>query len=323
MSLQKNLRATAVGLVVNLALGISKLVAGVRGHSDALIADSIESFADILAAFIVWRGLVVAAKPADEEHPYGHGKAEPLAAAGIGTLLLVAAGGIALHAFREFLSPQSGPEPYTLGVLIAVVIVKETLFRWVLSVSKDTDSQTVASDAWHHRSDAITSLAAAIGITLALLGGRPWIAADDIAALFAAGIIAWNGFSILRPALEDLMDAQPSPEILSRIRSAAAGVPEVDQIQKTLVRRMGNRLLVDMHVHVHPLMTVERSHRIAHQVKDTVRTAVKSVLDVLVHIEPSTPSSPANRPSTADETTEMPPPKTSPPGTSPTTPRSA
>ncbi len=285
--LNLNLRATLIGFVINSLLGAAKLVTGIVGHSDALIADAVESFADLFAAVIVWRGVCISAKPADAEHPYGHGKAEPLAAAGIGTLLLLAAAGIGLHAFREFLNPRRGPEPFTLAILIGVVLIKESLFRWVQSQARLTGSRAVESDAWHHRSDAITSLAAAVGITVALVGGNAWAGAEDIAAIVAAGIIAWNGWRILRPALEDLMDTQPSPEILAQIHQAASAVPSVDRVQKTLVRRMGNRLLVDMHVHVHPLMTVEHSHRIAHQVKDAVRQAVPPVLDVLIHIEPS------------------------------------
>ena len=285
--LQRNLRATFTGLVANLLLGSGKLAAGIYGHSDALIADAVESFADILGALIVWRGVTLAAKPADDEHPYGHGKAEPVAAAAIGILLLLAAVGIGFHSIREFLQPQRGPETFTLAVLLGVVLIKESLFRWVLKESSATDSKAVASDAWHHRADAITSLAAAIVIAIALVGGPAWAGADDIAAAVAAVFIAWNGWRIMRPALEDLMDTQPSAEVLEHIRATAAGVEGVDLVQKTFVRRMGNRFLVDMHVHVDPDFTVERSHRIAHQVKDAVRSQLPTVLDVLVHIEPT------------------------------------
>lgn len=285
--LKRNLRATLAGVVVNLLLGAGKLVTGIYGHSDALIADAVESFGDLLAALIVWRGVTLAAKPADEEHPYGHGKAEPLAAAGIGTLLLLVAGGIGIHSLGEFLHPNRAPEPFTLVVLVAVVVIKEALFRWVLRESTATQSRTVASDAFHHRADAITSVAAAIGITISLLGGPAWAGADDIAAVIAAVFIAWNGWRILRPALEELMDTQPAPEVLEHIRSSAARVEGVDLVQKTFVRRMGNRFLVDMHVHVDPRFSVEHSHRIAHQVKDAVRAELPTVLDVLVHIEPT------------------------------------
>ncbi len=289
--LKRNLRATLAGVIANLLLGGGKLVTGIYGHSDALIADAVESFGDLLAALIVWRGVTLAAKPADEDHPYGHGKAEPLAAAGIGTLLLLVAGGIGIHSISEFLHPNRAPEPFTLIVLVAVVVIKESLFRWVLRESHATRSRAVASDAFHHRADAITSVAAAIGITIALVGGPAWAGADDLAAVFAAVLIAWNGWRILRPALEDLMDTQPPAEVLEQIRSTAARVEGVDFVQKAFVRRMGNRFLVDMHVHVDPLFSVEHSHRIAHQVKDAVRAELPTVLDVLVHIEPTSPGS--------------------------------
>ncbi len=285
--LQRNRRAALVGLGANLVLGLAKLAAGILGHSDALVADAVESFADIVGSLIVWQALAVASRPADEDHPYGHGKAESLAGAAISTLLLLAAAGIGFHSVREFLGVHVVPSPYTLVVLVVVIAIKESLFRWVLRESEATDSTAVRTDAWHHRADAITSLAAGVGITLALIGGPRWAGADAIAAIVAAGIIAWNGWRLLRPALEELMDTQPPADVLERIRKIAGSVDGVDQVQKCLVRRMGYQLLVDMHVHVDPSMTVEKSHAIAHSVKDSVRNEMPAVLDVLVHIEPS------------------------------------
>ncbi len=292
--LQRTLRATLVGLGANLVLGLAKLAAGIFGHSDALVADAVESFADLIGSIIVWQGLAVASRPPDDDHPYGHGKAESLAGAAISTLLLLAAAGIGFHAVREFLGTHIVPSPYTLVVLLGVIAIKETLFRWVLRESEATQSTAVRTDAWHHRADAITSLAAAVGISLALVGGERWAGADDIAAIVAAGIIAWNGWRLLRPALEELMDTQPSAEVVERIRDIAAAVPAVDQIQKCLVRRMGYQLLVDMHVHVDPGMTVEQSHAIAHAVKDSIRDEMPSVIDVLIHIEPSRRTGPGS-----------------------------
>ncbi|KAB2666353.1 MAG: cation transporter [Verrucomicrobia bacterium] len=292
--LQRTLRATLVGLGANLILGLAKLAAGIYGHSDALVADAVESFADLIGSIIVWQGLAVASRPPDDDHPYGHGKAESLAGAAISTLLLLAAAGIGFHAVREFLGTHIVPSPYTLVVLLGVIAIKETLFRWVLRESEATQSTAVRTDAWHHRADAITSLAAAVGISLALVGGERWAGADDIAAIVAAGIIAWNGWRLLRPALEELMDTQPSAEVVERIRDIAAAVPAVDQIQKCLVRRMGYQLLVDMHVHVDPGMTVEQSHAIAHAVKDSIRDEMPSVIDVLIHIEPSRRTGPGS-----------------------------
>lgn len=281
------MRATLTGLGINCLLAGGKLAAGVFGHADALIADAVESMADIVGALIVWRGLAVASRPPDDEHPYGHGKAESLAAAAIGTLLLLAATGIAFHGIREFLTPHAPPATWTLAVLLGVMAIKEALFRWVLHEADETDSSAVRSDAWHHRSDAITSLAAAIGIGLSVVSGGRWAGADDVAATVAAAVIAWNGWRILRPALEELMDTQPSPALVNRIRDLAAGVPGVDRVQKCFARRTGYHFLVDMHVHVDPDMTVVDSHAIAHAVKDRVREGVPQVRDVLIHIEPS------------------------------------
>jgi cation diffusion facilitator family transporter len=284
--LHRSLRATFTGLAVNILLAVGKLVTGIVGHSNALIADAVESFADTFSSLVVWRGLVVAAAPADEDHPYGHGKAEPIAAAIVATFLLLAAAGIALHSVREVIAPHQGPEAFTLAVLLAVVLIKELLFRFVRREAASVGSSAVHSDAWHHRSDAITSLAAAIGITIALLGGPKYAAADDVAAIVAAGIIAWNGWRLLRPALDELMDTAPHPALQAEIVSLAGGVAGVERVEKCLVRKTGYHHLVDMHIEVDPQMTVTRAHEIAHEVKDRVRAAVPTVRDVLVHVEP-------------------------------------
>lgn len=182
-----------IGMAVNAVLAAAKFVAGILGHSHALVADAVESMSDIFSSVVVWRGLVVAAEPADEDHPYGHGKAEPIAAAVVSTMLLAAAAWIGVTAIREIRQPHQSPEPYTLVVLIAVVIIKESLFRFVRRQSIEVSSTAVATDAWHHRSDAITSLAAAVGITIALIGGHGYEVADDYAAALASLVIAFNG----------------------------------------------------------------------------------------------------------------------------------
>jgi len=284
--LQRSLRATFLGLGVNVLLAAGKFAAGVYGHSHALVADAVESFADVLSSLIVWRGLVVAAAPPDDDHPYGHGKAEPLAAAFVATMLLLAAAGIALKSIQEIITPHHGPAPFTLLVLFGVVVIKETLFRFAFREGDAVDSSAVRSDAWHHRSDAVTSLAAAIGIGVALVGGKGYEAADDVAAIVAAGIIAWNGWRLLRPALDELMDATPNPTLARQIRTLARAVPGVSDVEKCLVRKMGYQYFVDMHVEVNPQLTVQAAHIIAHAVKDHIRTELPAVRDVLVHIEP-------------------------------------
>ena len=284
--LQRSLRATFIGLAVNVTLTVAKFLAGILGHSQALIADAVESLADIFSSIIVWRGLVVAEAPPDEDHPYGHGKAEPLAAAIVSAMLLLAAGMIAFHSLSGIVEPRVAPSAWTLILLIGVIAVKEILFRFVLHEAAHVESSAVKTDAWHHRSDAITSAAAFLGIGIALIGGPGYEHADNWAALVAAIVIAFNGWRLLRPAFNELMDRSPEREIIDEIRRIAGTIPGVDAVEKCFVRKMGYQLFVDMHVEVDPQMTVLRSHEIAHEVKDKIREAMPSVHDVLVHIEP-------------------------------------
>ncbi len=286
--LHRGLRATFVGMAVNAILTGTKFTAGLFGHSNALIADAVESLADMLSSVIVWRGLVVAAAPADREHPYGHGKAEPLAATFVATMLLLAAGFIAARSAHELtLDTRDMPRPFTLYVLLGVVLVKELMFRFVSREAGSIESITLYSDAAHHRSDAITSLAAAVGITVALIGGPKYAKADDAAAIVAACIIAYNGWKLPRPAVNELMDTSASRALVRRIEKAAAEVEGVDNIEKCIARKSGYQYLVDMHVEVDPQMTVADAHKISHRVKDHVREKIPEVSDVLVHIEPS------------------------------------
>ncbi len=284
--LQRSLRATFTGLAVNVFLSAAKLVAGVVGHSHALVADACESLTDIFSSIIVWRGVVVAAEPADEDHPYGHGKAEPLAAAVVSGILLFVAGWIVIEALHNLGHPRPAPKIFTLLVLFGVIVIKEGLFRFVAREAASVASAAVRADAWHHRSDAITSIAAAMGISTALIGGEKFAWADDAAAMAAAGVIAWNGWQLLRSTFGDLMDTAPDPEIRNEIRRLAETIPGVARVEKCFVRKMGYQFYVDMHVEVDPQMTVLRSHEIAHEVKDKIRATMPAVSDVLVHIEP-------------------------------------
>jgi cation diffusion facilitator family transporter len=284
--LQRSLRATFLGLAANVTLTIVKFLAGIFGHSQALIADAVESLADIFSSIIVWRGLVVAETPPDDDHPYGHGKAEPLASAIVSAMLLLAAGMIAYHSLQGIIEPRVAPSAWTLIILILVIALKETLFRFVLRESETVSSSAVETDAWHHRSDAITSAAAFIGISIALVGGKGYESADNWAALVASCVIAWNGWRLLCPAFNELMDRAPDRELIENIRTIAKTISGVDDIDKCHVRKMGYQFFVDIHVVVDPQMTVERSHRIGHDVKDKLRGQIPSVRDVLVHIEP-------------------------------------
>ena len=285
------IRAAQTGLVVNALLAAVKLAAGIFGHTYALVADAVESTADIVASLVVWGGLHIAAQPADENHPYGHGKAEALAAAVVSLMLIVAALGIAAEAVREIMTPHRPPAPWTLGVLVAVVLVKWLLARRVGALGSSMDSTAVSADAGHHLSDAITSAAAFLGIAVALVAtrmgaGQAWAAADDWAALFASGVIAYNGVHLLRPALHDLMDRMPGQEVVGPVERAARGVDGVLDVEKLVVRRAGTALWVDIHVQADGRTPLDAAHVISGKVKGAIRAAVPRVHGVLVHMEP-------------------------------------
>ena len=215
--LQTAARVALLGLLINVVLASVKIVAGVIGHAYVLIADGIESALDIGGSIVIWGGLTVAARPPDETHPYGHGKAEPIAAIAVALGVLAAATGLAIESVREILTPHHGPAPFTLAILIVVIVVKEILFRYVNRLGRQTESTAVQTDAWHHRSDALTSTAAFVGISAALLGGEAWYSADDWAALFACAVIGANGIRLLLPAFHEIMDTAPGGKIVKSI----------------------------------------------------------------------------------------------------------
>jgi cation diffusion facilitator family transporter len=275
-----------IGIAVNAALAGIKIAAGIVGNTYVLIADGFESTLDIFSSIIIWYGLKLAAEPPDAEHPYGHGKAEPVATIVVSLVLIAAALGLAVQSVREILTPHHTPAPFTLVVLLVVVIVKEFLYRKMHSAGTTIESGAVKSDAWHHRSDAITSAAAFIGISIALVGGRGWESADDWAALLACGFIGWNGWKLLKPAMYEAMDSAPPGDLVERVRAVAASVPGVSALDQCLIRKSGLEFFVDLHVGVDANLTVREGHRIAHEVRNAVRTSNPTIADVLVHIEP-------------------------------------
>ena len=274
------------GVLVNACLAIVKLIAGVVGNSYALIADAVESAADIFGSLVVWGGLHIAGRDPDDEYPFGYGKAESLAAAVVALMIVGAAIGIAVQSVREILTPHLTPAPWTLAVLVAVVLVKLALSRRVRAVGDDIGSTAVRADAWHHLSDAITSAAAFVGISIALWGGPGWEAADDWAALGASAVIAFNGVLLLRPALHDLMDRTADEEIISLVRHAAEQVPQVLAIEKLAVRKAGLGYQAVIHVQAAPQMPLHEAHTLGGRVKGSIREAVPQVQFVIVHLEP-------------------------------------
>jgi cation diffusion facilitator family transporter len=285
-TVETGLRLSRQALVINALLAGVKIATGVLGNSYVLIADGIESTADIFSSVVVWGGLRVATIPADENHPFGHGKAESLASVIVSMLLLGAALLIAVQSIHEILTPHRAPAWFTLPVLLVVIVIKETLFRLAFRAGSSLESTALKSDAWHHRSDALTSAAAFVGISIALVGGRGYESADDWAALIACGIITWNGLRLLRAALDEVMDAAVSPEVVAGVRKLAADVDGVIDIEKCRIRKSGLHLALDIHVVVDGGVSVRRGHDIAHQVKDCLLQSQLRINDVTVHIEP-------------------------------------
>jgi cation diffusion facilitator family transporter len=280
-------RAALLAMVVSALLGGVKVVAGVAGHSYALIADGVESLLDIVSSIAVWGSLKVAAADPNQRFPYGYGKAESLVGLVIAASLVIVAGVLAVQSIHEIRVPHRAPAPWTLAVLIVVVAVKELLFRWLVRTGREIESRAIESDAWHHRSDALTSIAAFVGISIALWGGEGYEAADDWAALAACGLIAFNGVRLFRSALGEILDAAAPAEVLEKIRAVAATTPGVTGIDDCRARKSGLGWLVDIHVEVDGDIPVREGHRIAHDVKDALLAAEAGVLDALVHIEPS------------------------------------
>lgn len=283
---KKGLRIIIFGIIVNGILAAIKITAGILGNSYALIADGIESTTDIFSSAIVWSGLKIASLPADKNHPYGHGKAEALAAMIVAGILLVAAIIIVVNSIHEIIKPHHAPESYTLVVLVLVIITKEILFRTVFKVGSKIDSTAVIIDAWHHRSDALTSLAAFIGISIALFMGPGYESADDYAALVASSIIIYNALKMLSRGISDLMDQSPSADIISNIKSLAASVEGVRQINNIKIRKSGLKYFVDMDISVDGNITVTEGHDIASEVNSKLSRSALSFEQIMVHVEP-------------------------------------
>lgn len=286
-TVETGLRLSILALLVNAFLAVVKILGGIVGNSYVLIADGIESTADIFSSFVVWSGLRVSAIPPDENHPFGHGKAESVASIVVSVILLGAAFLIAVQSVREILTPHRAPGWFTLPLLLAIIVVKELMYRSVFKAGRSLESTALKGDAWHHRSDALTSAAAFAGISIALIGGEGYESADDWAALAACGVIVWNGLRLLRDALDEVMDASVSKETVSEVRATASSVEGVIAIDKCRIRKSGLHLALDIHVVVDGGHSVRRGHEIGHAVKDRLLNSPHRINDVTVHVEPA------------------------------------
>ncbi len=280
-------RTVIFSILGNAVLAGIKFLAGIFGNSYALIADGIESTVDIFSSFLVLLGLKYAERPADDNHPYGHGKAEPLITFLVVVFLVVSAFLIGWQSIQNIQTPHALPESWTLWVLAGIIIWKEISYQVVMSRSKKLKSSSLKAEAWHHRADAITSIAAFVGISIAIFGGEGFEAADDYAALVACGFILYNCYGIFRPALSEVMDENNFAELTEEIREISLKVEGVEATEKCFIRKAGMKYHVDLHAHVQGDLTVTEGHHIAHQLKDTLIKKIPQLGNVLIHIEPS------------------------------------
>ena len=283
---KKVINTIVFSIVGNFFLALIKGIAGFFGNSYALIADAIESTTDIFSSILVLFGLKYANKPADKNHPYGHGKIEPLITFLLVGFLVISATFIAHESIQNIRNPHALPEKWTLIVLALIIAWKELSFRIVIQKSEETNSSSLKADAWHHRSDAITSIAAFIGISMALMLGKGYESADDWAALFASGFILYNSYLIFRPALGEIMDEHFYDDLVEDIRRISLTVEGIISTEKCFIRKVGMIYHVDLHAKVNGSISVTDGHNLAHQLKDTLRAEIPQLGHVLIHIEP-------------------------------------
>ena len=287
MSTEKTaVKTTYFSIISNAGLALVKGLAGYFGNSYALIADAIESTTDIFSSCLVLFGIKYSNRPADKNHPYGHGRAEPLITFLVVGFLITSATIIAYESILNIKTPHELPKPFTLFILAAIIVWKEMSYRFVIKKSKEIHSSSLKADAWHHRSDAITSISAFIGISIALIFGKGYESADDWAALFSSAFILYNSYLIFRPALGEIMDEHLYDDLLSDIRRVSSTVDGIIETEKCFIRKAGMKYHVDLHAVVNANITVKAGHDLAHLLKDTLRAEIPSLGHVLIHIEP-------------------------------------
>jgi cation diffusion facilitator family transporter len=289
-SLRRGQGSALRGILLNGALGGAKFVAGLLGHSYAMVADACESFGDVAGSCVTLYGLRLAAEPADKRHPSGHGRAETLASM-VTALALVTIGSLIFwHAMGSLGEPRPSPAPWTLLILLPVIVAKERMFHFIYARGKESGSPALVAEAWHQRSDVVTSIAALTGIVVAWIGGPAWSHADSWAAMLASVWVVGTGLWLLGPTLHELMEGSVDPALLDYIHDTSLACPGILGIDKVWVRKLGMRLMIDMHIEVDPDLSVQEGHRLAHEVKDKLQSELPQVRDVMVHVEPFDPS---------------------------------
>lgn len=284
-------RAALLGLVVNLALGVVKLIGGIAGHSFALVSDAINSLGDTLTSVAALAALWYAQRPADQEHPYGHTRAEAVAASNIALVIILSALYVGWEAMGRLTIQHEVPPFWTLWIAAANVVIKESLYRYQRRIGRQTRSAAIVANAWDHRSDALCSLAVLVGLAVVRWAGPQFIWADEAAALVVVVAILWSGVRLFHTSTSELLDPQADAELVERIRSRAASVEGVQAVEKLWVRKTGLEYLADIHIQVDASLTVEEGHRIGHVVQNHLVKEFASLRDVLVHLEPFPPHS--------------------------------
>ena len=281
--------AAMLGIIVNIILVVLKLAAGWLGNSKALIADAVHSGSDVVGSFAVYIGLKAAKQPPDEEHPYGHGKAESIAAIIVAVLLFFAGVKIGISSFEAFFSVVEPPREIALYVIIFSIVVKEALFRYKYNLGKKLDSQALIVNAYEHRSDVYSSIAALIGVAASMLSnklGIGWLVyGDPLAGLVVSIFVLWMAYKLGKEAIETTLDQVLSNEETAPLRELAIKTEGVEKINTLHARKHGHYVIVDIKIAVKPYLTVEEGHRIGKKVKAALLTQT-NVHDVFVHINP-------------------------------------
>lgn len=279
-------RAARIGLAVNVGLAAVKLIGGLVGQSFALIADAVNSIGDVVTTIVVLFALRVAQRPPDDEHPYGHTRAEAIAASNVALLVVVSAVFVGWEAVQRFGLRHEPPPAWTLWIAGFNVLIKEGLYQYKVRVGRRTGSAAIVANAWDHRSDAFCSLAVLIGLAAIRFGGPSFVGADEVASMVVVTAIVWSGVQLFRSSASELMDPQADSEFVGGIRRAAREVEGVRDVEKLWVRKSGLEFFADIHIQVDPHLTVAAGHRIGHQVKARLLDQFPGLRDVLIHLEP-------------------------------------
>lgn len=281
---EKSKKVSIVSIIVNIGLTIIKAIIGVIAGSTALVADAFHSASDLFSTVVVMQGLKIAYQPPDESHPYGHYRAESITSKILALILIVTAIGLGYESYKILrYSDITSPQPVAIYTALLSLVVKEAMYRYTLKVGKEINSKALIADAWHHRSDAYSSIAAVIGIGGALLG---YTIMDPIAGIVVAFLILKTGISIYIDAVKVLMDTAPPKEIFDIIEEAAMKAQGVEEIQDIKVRQYGPKYFVDIKICVNPNISVKDGHNIAGRAKHLIINSELDVLDVLIHVNP-------------------------------------